>query len=215
MRRVTSETMVISGLSEIASDAAAPPKAPFSASRRNARSTLAQKIPSRLASTTLPHAAWPQHVSVSLMTARMLSVQLLSFQHARPSKSASQRQSTAANSSIASATRADASSSVIAIAQQAMSFSQSSRESAATDQSASESNVLLLLTLHQLRLLTSLQQLTAPPPLSPALQVTQPVHHHQRSVSMMRAVSDITVKAGAQKRSHARSTHATLSTTSE
>ena len=147
MRRVTSETMVISGLSEIASDAAAPPKAPFSASRRNARSTLAQKIPSRLASTTLPHAAWPQHVSVSLMTARMLSVQLLSFQHARPSKSASQRQSTAANSSIASATRADASSSVIAIAQQAMSFSQSSRESAATDQSASESNVLLLLTL--------------------------------------------------------------------
>lgn len=212
MKRVTTECMVTSGASELASDAAAPKRVPSSASRSNVRSTSAQQVPSRLAGTTLPHAVWPQHAV--LMTARMLSVQLLKFQHANASKSASQRQSTAAKSSIASATRADASSSVIATAQQAMSFSQSSRESAATDQSASGSNALQLHTFHQLTLKPLLLQLTPPQALSPALQVPQRVHHHQSSVSMLRAVSDTTVKTGAHQRSHARSTHATLSATS-
>ena len=75
MKRVRAECMVTSGTSELASDAAAPQKVTFSASRSNVRSTSAHKIPSRLVPTTLPHAVLPQHAV--LMSARMLSVQLL------------------------------------------------------------------------------------------------------------------------------------------
>lgn len=218
MMMVLHEHMVKSGPSAIASDAAALLRARLSVLRRSARLESAQQVPSRLASMHLLPAATPQHAVQTQMSARKLTAQQLLFHDAKPTRCASQGLSTCvAKSSIASATRADASSSLIVIAQKAISFRTPSRELAAQHQSASGSNALPphLLTLHQLRQLKSLHQLIPPPQLSPALQVLQPVHHVQSSVSIMRAVNDITAKAGAQMTSHARSTHATLLTTSE